>query len=300
MGDAFSEREMESPFKPTVLEGEVALITGGASGIGLGITRELAKHGAAVVVMGRRGDVVQSCVAELTAEGLKAAGVPGDVRSPADAEKAVNTCIEKFGKLSILVNSAAGNFLSKAENLSTNAFKTVSDIDAVGTFNMSRASFAQLRSNRGSIINITATLQYGATWYVMHASAAKAAVDSVTRSLALEWGMYGIRVNGIAPGPIRGTAGMTKLAPGLEEEMEKRVSQEIPLGRMGTVTDIAYAAVYLSSSAGAYVSGDTLVVDGAAWMYKKPIMPPEMVAAASRGIEKKSRAVGLPDPKSKL
>lgn len=132
-------------------------------------------------------------------------------------------------------------------------FKTVMEIDTMGTFNLSSAAFPALRdSGRGVIINISATLHYGATWYQAHASAAKAAIDSLTRSLGLEWGAFNIRVCGIAPGPIAGTPGMTKLAPGDDAKVvEDAVKEVIPLGRMGTTADIAYMATFLCSDAGA-------------------------------------------------
>lgn len=130
-----------------------------------------------------------------------------DVRKPDDCTAAVAACARQFNGISILINCAAGNFLATAEELSVNGFKTVMDIDTVGTFMMCRAAFPHLRAARGTVINISATLHYGATWYQAHASAAKAAIDSLTRSLALEWGEFGIRVNGVAPGPIQDTAG---------------------------------------------------------------------------------------------
>jgi len=167
------------------------------------------------------------------------------------------------------------------------------DIDAVGTFNISRAAHPMLKAAQGScVINISATLHYGATWYQTHACAAKAAVDALTRSLALEWGAHGIRVCGIAPGPIAGTAGMAKLAPGGNDVLQS-VVREIPLGRRGTKQDIAYACVFLVSEAAAFVSGDTLVVDGAAWIYRTPVAPRAAVGAMARQVEKSSRAVGL-------
>lgn len=169
----------------------------------------------------------------------------------------------------------------------------VMDIDAVGTFNMSKAAFQVLKANNASvIINISATLHYGATWYQVHASAAKAAIDSMTRSLALEWGEYGIRVNGVAPGPIRGTAGMSKLAPGEEGNMEDVVRATVPLGRMGEKVDIALACVYLASNAASYVSGEILVVDGGAWLHKPQLVPRDMVSQLSRKVESGSRKVG--------
>ena len=171
----------------------------------------------------------------------------------------------------------------------------------MGTFNMANAAHAALSKSRGCVINISATLQYGATWYQSHASAAKAAIDSLTKSFALEWGADGIRVNGVAPGPIAGTPGMAKLAPGVDgEAIEEMVAEGIPLGRMGRGMDIGRACVFLScEAASGFVTGDTLVVDGGEWLYKPPMVPREMVEELSRGVEKKSRAMrsnasGLP------
>jgi peroxisomal 2,4-dienoyl-CoA reductase len=189
--------------------------------------------------------------------------------------------------------------------LSPNGFKTVMDIDAVGTFTFSRAAFPALRrpgvsgaaASMSAVINISATLHYGATWYQAHACAAKAAVDALTRALALEWGALGVRVCGVAPGPIAGTAGMAKLAPGAGKLAE--LAAEVPIGRLGSAKDIAWAVVYLASSGAGFVSGETLVVDGGAWLAKPQMVPRAAVSSASRAVEGASRAVGLP-PKAKL
>ncbi len=218
-----------------------------------------------------------------------------DVRDPSQCKAAVKFCMDTFGQLDILVNGAAGNFLAEASALSPNGFKTVMEIDTMGTFNMCHASFPYLKkpsSEEGAVvINISATLQYGATWFQVHASAAKSAVDSLTRSLALEWGLHNIRVNGIAPGPIANTPGTTKLAPPLQggsnqgkDDLEI-LTKQIPLGRMGETFDIAMAAVFLCSPAGSYISGDVLVVDGAQWLFKPPMVPREMVSDFSRKME---------------
>jgi peroxisomal 2,4-dienoyl-CoA reductase len=154
---------------------------------------------------------------------------------------------------------------------------------------MSTAAHDLLReSGDACIINISMTLHYGATWYQAHASAAKAAIDSLTRSLALEWGRFGIRVLGIAPGPIANTPGMAKLSPGLSAQ----AAQAIPLGRMGSTWDVAMTAVFFCTAGAGYVTGDTLVVDGGEWLAKPALAPPEAISKLSRAAEAKSRALG--------
>lgn len=289
---------IKSVFRDDICAGRVALVTGGGSGIGQEIAIKLAQYGAKVAVMGRREAAVQETVAILAKQGIDAMYVTGDVRSPDDAARVVDQIVKRFGKLDILINAAAGNFLSLAENLTANAFRTVLDIDAVGTFNMCRASIDALKKNPVShIINITATLQLPATWYQVHASAAKAAVDSVTRTLALEWGTYGVRVNGIAPGPIADTTGMTKLSGDITaDQINDAIVTSIPIGRMGAKTDIAATVLFLVSPAASFVTGDTLIVDGANWLYKPPIMPRATVSGWSKKLEKTIRK----KPASKL
>ncbi|MEX1363235.1 MAG: SDR family oxidoreductase, partial [Nannocystaceae bacterium] len=162
----------------------------------------------------------------------------------------------------IVVNGAAGNFLCPAAQLSSNGFRTVLDIDAVGTFNVSRVAFDKaLRDRGGTILNISATLHYGATLMQVHASAAKAAVDATTRNMALEWGPAGVRVNAIAPGPIGDTEGMSRLLP---PGMGDRLRSTIPLRRFGRIEEIASASLFLVSEAASLVTGAVLVVDGGA------------------------------------
>lgn len=287
--------EQQSPYQHDILAGKVALVTGGGSGIGFEITRQLGLHGAAVAISGRRENVLRDAVAALQREGIRALGIQGDVRKADDCVRWAEDTVKHFGRLDILVNCAAGNFLAAAEALSPNGFRTVMEIDTVGTFQMSRAAHPHLKQHGGGVVvNISATLHYGATFYQVHVSAAKAGVDSLTRSLALEWGGDGIRVNGVAPGPIAGTAGMSKLMPGSsDEEREASAAAEIPLGRMGRKWDIAMGVLYLASPAAGFVSGHTLVVDGAAWMWRKPLLPRAAVLKASRAVESKSRTVGV-------
>ncbi|GBG34621.1 Peroxisomal 2,4-dienoyl-CoA reductase [Hondaea fermentalgiana] len=250
--------DVNSPFKANVIAGRVVLVTGGGSGIGFGIAKTLGDHGAKVVIMGRREQFLQDACAKLEQRGIETAYYAGDVRKEEDAKGVVDLAVSKFGRLGTLVNSAAGNFLAPAEEMSLNAFRTVLEIDLFGVFNMCRCAFPALKeSGNGVIINISATLHYSATWYQTHATAAKSAIDSVTRQLALEWGTYGIRVNGIAPGPIADTPGLTKLSGGRNEN--EKIAAGIPIGRVGTTQDIGLTSLFLCTEAASFISGDIVV-----------------------------------------
>ena len=280
------------PFRSEVLKDRICVVTGGGSGICFGVTLELLRSGCkGAVICGRRESFLQKACRILSQKtGKTVLYCVCDVRKPEMCEHVVNYTREKFGRLDILINGAAGNFLARADQISPKGFATVMAIDTLGTFNMCSAAYSLLKeSPSGIIINISATLHYGATWWQAHASAAKSAVDSLTRSLALEWGSDGIRVNGIAPGPIADTPGTTKLAPGLNESHVKNMMEEgIPLGRMGEAREIGETAVFLSVSE--YITGHTVVVDGGEWMYRKPLVPAELVAELSRKVEKTSRS----------
>lgn len=256
---------MISSFRTDLLEGKVAFVTGGGSGICMGITQALMVHGARAAIVSRKPERVEASSRELTeATGREALGLVADVRDPKAVEAAIDATLARFGRIDVVVNGAAGNFLAPASQLSYNGFKTVIDIDTIGTFNVSKAAFDRwLREHGGNVINVSATLHYGATPLQVHASAAKAAVDSITRSLALEWGSLGIRVNGIAPGPIDGTEGMSRLAPG---DLRQRLERGIPIGRFGRIDEIANVALFLASDAASLVHGHTLVADGGAWL----------------------------------
>lgn len=254
-----------SIFRDDALASKVALVTGGGSGIGKGIVRAFMQHGADVGIVGRKQERLETAAKELSeATGRRCLALAGDVRDYAALEGIVDRLLGELGRLDILVNAAAGNFLCPAAQLSANGFGTVLDIDAKGTFNMSRVAFAKwLSEHGGNIINISATLHYGATPMQVHAAAAKAAVDAVTRTLAVEWGPAGIRVNGIAPGPIDETEGVAKLLP---EGMRKKVEGAIPLRRFGRIEEIANVALFLASDAASLVTGATWVADGGAWL----------------------------------
>src|SRR5258706_4528467 len=193
----------------------------------------------------------------------EAIAVAADVRHPEEVEQALAATVERFGKFDIVVNGAAGNFLCAAEELSPNGFGTVIEIDLKGSFNVCRAAFAELKKNRGQILNICATLHDLAQPLQLHVSSAKAGVDALTKNLAVEWGRYGIRVNAIAPGPIGDTEGMKRLVP---EPIKEKLKRRIPLGRFGLIEDIENAAVFLCSDAASYINGAVIVVDGGHWL----------------------------------
>ena len=253
----------EKIFNEGILKGRVAFVTGGGTGITGGVARALAEAGAAVALVSRKMDHLEPAAKAINDNGGKAIAVAVDVRQPEDVEKAVAQTVEQLGKIDIVVNGAAGNFLCAAEELSPNGFGTVVDIDLKGTFNVCRAAFAQLKEHHGQILNISATLHYLGTPMQLHVSAAKAGVDALTRNLAVEWGRYGIRVNAIAPGPIEDTEGMKRLVP---QPVKERLLKKIPVGRFGRIADIEKAAVFLCSDAASFISGVVLVVDGGHWL----------------------------------
>jgi peroxisomal 2,4-dienoyl-CoA reductase len=256
-------------FAEGILKDHVAFVTGGGTGITGGVARALAEAGANVALVSRRLEHLEpaaNAINEARAANAsigEALAVAADVRNPEEVEKAITATVERFGKIDIVVNGAAGNFLCAAEELSPNGFGTVVDIDLKGSFNVCRAAFDELKKNRGQILNISATLHYLGTPMQLHVSAAKAGVDALTKNLAVEWGRYGIRVNAIAPGPIADTEGMKRLVP---EPIKEKLKKRIPLGRFGLIKDIESAAVFLCSDAASFINGAILVVDGGQWM----------------------------------
>jgi len=260
---------MASVFDPHLLDGRVALVTGGGTGICRGIALAFAAHGCDVAITSRKQEHLDPTAEELRARGRRALAKAADVRDPAAVAGVVDATVAELGRLDILVNGAAGNFICLAENLSPNGFGTVVDIDLKGTFHVSRAALPHLKARGGSVVNISATLPYLGTMGQSHAAAAKAGIDSLTRTLACEWGPYGIRVNGIAPGPIEGTEGVRRLT---NERSREHAIRGNPLGRMGTVDDIANAALFLCSDAASFINGVTLVVDGGLWLRSARIL----------------------------
>lgn len=254
---------MRKIFAEDILKDKVAFVTGGGTGITGGIARAFAEHGVKLSITSRNQDHLDAMKTAVERLGGQCLAVAADVRDFAAVESAIAKTVERYGRIDIVVNGAAGNFLCAADQLSANGFGTVVDIDTKGTFNVCRAAFEHLKEAKGQILNISATLHYLATPMQIHVSAAKAGVDAITRNLSVEWGRHGIRVNGIAPGPIEDTEGMKRLLP---PELKDKITRKIPLGRFGRIADIENAALFLCSDAASYINGVTLVVDGGNWL----------------------------------
>lgn len=256
-------------YTPDLLKGRVALVTGGGTGICRGIAHAFAAHGCDVAITSRNHEHLEPTAAELRERGVRAVAHAADVRDPEAVNAMMAAVVAQLGRLDILVNGAAGNFICLAENLSPNGFGTVVDIDLKGTFNVSKAALPHLRERGGAVLNISATLPYLGTIAQSHAAAAKAGIDSLTKVLACEWGPYKIRVNGVAPGPVEGTEGVKRLT---SEKSRAGLAEQCPLGRMATIDEVANAALYLCSDTSAFVTGVTLVVDGGLWLRSARIL----------------------------
>lgn len=248
---------MHNPFD---FRGKTVFVAGGTSGINLGVAQAFAQRGAKLAVLSRKAEKVDAAVALLRQHGGEVRGYAADVREYTAIEAALKTAASELGPIDVLVSGAAGNFPAPALGMSANAFKTVVEIDLLGTFHVLRAAFAHLKKPGASVINISAPQAYNPMHFQMHVCAAKAGVDMVTRVGALEWGAAGVRVNSVVPGPIADTEGMKRLAP--TPAMEKVIRDSVPLGRYGSVQEIADACLWLSSPMAAYVSGVVLPVDG--------------------------------------
>jgi len=251
-----------SPFRADLLDGKVALVTGGATGLGLEIARVMGSHGARVAICSRKEANLQAAVAVLREAGIEATYGVCDVRRTDEVTAVMKDVLRTFGQLDIVVNNAAGNFPARVSDLSPNGFKAVVDIDLLGTFNVSKAAYdLWLCDHGGAVVNISAAIQYRGMALQAHVVSAKAGVDALSRTCAIEWGPHGVRVNVVAPGAMSGTEGVKRIAG----DDQHRTSQN-PLGRSGLTTEVAEAVLFLASDAASYVTGATLVVDGGGWL----------------------------------
>jgi NAD(P)-dependent dehydrogenase (short-subunit alcohol dehydrogenase family) len=239
--------------------GKTVFVTGGTSGINLAVARNFAALGARIAVCGRSAERMEGALPRIREFGGEVRGYVCDVRDYQALQATFARTVEDLGAIDVLVCGAAGNFHCYAENLSPNGFKTVIDIDLMGSFHACRAAFDHLRKSRGNIIFISAGQAYLTYSGQIHAGAAKAGIDSMMKALALEWGPYGIRSNSIVPGPIQDTGGIGKVS---EDVIRDGLLKATALGRLGTGDDIGQAAVFLASPLASYVTGTRIEVDG--------------------------------------
>lgn len=242
-----------------LFRGVTVFVTGGGSGINLGIAKNFAALGASVAICGRTQEKLDAAAVELRALGAKVCAVAADVRDYPMLEAAMNRARDELGTIGVLVSGAAGNFVAPADKLSPNGFKTVVEIDLLGSFHAARAGFEQLRATRGSLLFVSAGMALIPHAFQAHVGAAKAGIDMMMKNLAIEWGPHGIRCNSIVPGPIEGTEGMKRL---LDPKLAEQFMAHVPARRMGTVDDIGQAAVFLASPLASYITGCVLVCDG--------------------------------------
>ncbi len=254
---------VQRAFAPDLLAGQVALITGGGTGIGRGISLALARHGADIVLVSRKLANMEPTAEAIRGLGRSVLALEADVRDREAIDRAVGRALEQLGRIDHLINNAAGNFLAPASELSENGWRAVVDIVLNGTFNVSQAIYPVLRDGGGgSIVNITTRYVATGAPFMAHSGAAKAGVLNLTRSLAVEWGGDGIRVNAVAPGLVADTEGARRLVETIDLVEDYRL--QVPLGRLATADEVADAVLFLCSPAAAYITGVELAVDGGA------------------------------------
>ena len=256
-------------FDPKTLSGRSILVTGGGSGLGLAMAKTFAAHGARVTIAGRRREKLEAAVVEIAAtarEDGDAAFLDADIRDPEAAQKLVGFAVSRFGKLDGLVNNAAGNFLAFSEELTPNGFDAVVRTVLYGSVNCTLAVGRHLleRKAPGAIVSIATTYAWTGTAFALPSACAKAGVLAMTRSLAVEWGYAGIRLNAIAPGPIPTEGAFSRLIP--NEQAEKAALSRIPLARFGHKEEIANLATFLLSDLCPYQTGDCVTMDGGEWL----------------------------------
>ncbi len=257
----------QNMFKEDLLKGKTIIVTGGGTGLGKSMTERFSELGANVVITSRKLDILEKTAEEISKKtGFPVLALQADVRKPFENEKVIETAIEKFGKVDILVNNAAGNFISPTERLSYKAFDTIVDIVLKGTYNFTLAMGKYWIKNKipGIVLNIVTTYASTGSGYVVPSAISKAGVLNLTRSLASEWGKYGIRLNAIAPGPFPTEGAWKRLVP--DDASEQKLLNRIPLKRVGNHIELANLATYLISDFSGYINGDVITIDGGEWI----------------------------------
>jgi NAD(P)-dependent dehydrogenase (short-subunit alcohol dehydrogenase family) len=251
-------------FLPGILQGRVAIVTGGGTGIGRAIAIELAEFGADVVVASRDPQHLEPTAAEIRALGRQALAIQTDIRIPAQVEALAEQTVAQLGKIDIHINNAGGQYPAPAEELSAEGWRGVIDLNLSGTFYCSQAMARQMmRTDGGAIVNIVANFGLRAAPGLAHSAAARAGVINLTRTLALEWAKHNIRVNAVAPGVVMTEGAMAEML--ISPDTIENIERAIPLKRLGTPEDIAHVVTFLVSDAAAYITGETIAVDGGNW-----------------------------------
>ncbi len=248
-------------FRADLLQDKVVVVTGGGSGIGLEIVRECVALGAKVAIGARKTERLEAAAATLRSEGATVYAAALNIRDETEATAWVDAVHAHYGQIDILVNNAGGQFPSRAEDIRPKLWRAVIDTNLNGTWFMTQAvAKHMLARGEGQVINIVANMWRGFPG-MAHTGAARAGVVNLTKSLALEWAKRGVRVNAVAPGEIRST-GLDNYAPEIQAAFESEIPKTIPLRRLGTIEDVSWAVAYLASPAGAYITGETICVDG--------------------------------------
>ncbi|HXU67842.1 MAG TPA: SDR family oxidoreductase [Polyangia bacterium] len=257
-------------FAPDLLKDKVIVVTGGGTGLGKSMAHRFGELGAKLVLSSRKKDVLDAAAAEFAKDGITDVLVaPADVRNPDDVDAMIKATVDRFGRVDVLLNNAAGNFLQMTEKLSPNAFATVIDIVLRGSFHCTLAAGKQMiaQGTGGSILSIVTPYAWTGSAYVVPSACAKAGVLAMTRSLAVEWARYKIRCNAIAPGPFPTEGAWARLVPpGMDDAAGGMVKHKIPAGRYGEHAELNNLAAYLLADESAYITGECVVIDGGEWL----------------------------------
>jgi NAD(P)-dependent dehydrogenase (short-subunit alcohol dehydrogenase family) len=253
-------------FTKELLKKKIIIITGGGTGLGKSMAQRFGELGANLVITSRKLEVLEETAEELRTSGANVLPLQCDIRIPDEVEEMISRAVGEFGAVDVLVNNAAGNFISPTERLSPGGFKVIVDIVLNGTFNCTlSAGKEMIKSGGGVILNIITTYAWTGSGYVVPSACAKAGVLAMTRSLAVEWAKYGIRTNAIAPGPFPTEGAWKRLVvPGLG--IEKKMKKRIPLKRFGEQRELADLATFLISDGAGYINGEVVTIDGGEWL----------------------------------
>jgi NAD(P)-dependent dehydrogenase (short-subunit alcohol dehydrogenase family) len=263
---------LNSIYKENLFQDKTALVTGGGTGIGLRIAKELAQLGATAILASRKKENLDKAVVQIKNEGGKSFAVECNIREEESLKNAVKTSLSYTGKIDFLINNAGGQFPAPAEMINRKGWQAVIDLNLNGTFFLTQEVFnSYMQENGGAIVNITANFWNGFPM-MSHTGAARAAVENLTKSLAIEWGKYGVRINGVAPGTIN-SSGLQSYAPEFKEHIFKQRSLNNQSCRLGTEAEVASAVLFLLSPGAAYITGETIKVDAGESIFS-PLFPP--------------------------